>query len=74
MPFIERDQANVIVGLYARPQPGRAEEILPDDHAEVVEFRVVPPDLKPLTAEELKGMLVAKGVLLATDRPRTQSL
>ena len=46
MMFAERDEAGKIVGLYGRPQPGRAEEVLADDHPDVVAFRdrPEPPD------------------------------
>lgn len=43
MPYVERDEANNLSGLYARPQPGVAEEELPDDNAEVMAFRSPPP-------------------------------
>lgn len=37
--FVEREQGtNKIVGVYVQPQEGRAEEMLPDDHPEVVAF------------------------------------
>jgi len=39
MPFVERDRQGNIVGVYARPQKGRAEENVRADAAEVVAFR-----------------------------------
>lgn len=36
--FVERDGQNKVVGTFARPQPGRAEEVLPDDHFDIVDF------------------------------------
>ena len=36
--FVERDQAGIIKGLYRQPQPGYAEEELPETHPEVVDF------------------------------------
>lgn len=44
MPWIERDEAGKIVGLYAVPQAGLTEH-LPDDNAEVVAFRNPPAPL-----------------------------
>ncbi|MCY1172724.1 hypothetical protein D9M73_128670 [compost metagenome] len=37
MPYVQRSVAKVI-GLYANPQPGYAEEFLPPEDAEVLEF------------------------------------
>ena len=39
MVYVERDEHGALVGLYANPQEGCAEEELPDDDAEVVAFR-----------------------------------
>lgn len=69
MPFVARDNA-VIVGIFARPQPGRAEEFLADTHADVVAYKNIPPPPVPLTVEELYDMLESKGVLNNSDRPR----
>jgi hypothetical protein len=38
MPYVSRDDSASINGLYANPQPGYAEEYLPDDDPEVVAF------------------------------------
>lgn len=46
MPFVERDQQGSVTALYARPQPGRAETKLSDDHPDVVAFRNPPPPTK----------------------------
>lgn len=42
MPYVERD-GGVIVAVYARPQPGRAEEALADNDAELVAFLTPAP-------------------------------
>jgi len=42
MPYVQRDNGAVI-GIYAQPQPGYAEESLADDHPEVVAFLSPPP-------------------------------
>lgn len=73
MPFVERNQTGDIVGLYARPQPGRAEEFLADDHADVTAFQNTPAPPAPLSAEEIYDMLEAKGILAETDRPRLRN-
>ena len=39
MPFVERDASGLVVGLYAQPQPRRAEEFLEDGHPDVVAFQ-----------------------------------
>lgn len=35
MRYVERDATGKIIGDYANPQEGRAEEELPDDHPEL---------------------------------------
>ena len=73
MAFVRRDRKNKIIGVFARPQPGEAEENLPDDDAEVVAFRAPPP---PPTDDELidRGRpdvltkaLLKKGVITRAD-------
>ncbi|WP_233282798.1 hypothetical protein [Agrobacterium tumefaciens] len=39
MVYVQRDEHGALVGLYANPQEGCADEELPDDDAEVVAFR-----------------------------------
>lgn len=73
MMFAERDEAGKIVGLYARPQPGRAEEELADDHIDVVAFRDSPKPPAPLTGEEVFTIMKAKGLATDADRPRGSS-
>jgi len=41
MAYVERNEGS-IVGVYAKPQPGLAEEQLADDNAEVVAFLSAP--------------------------------
>jgi hypothetical protein len=38
MMYVQRDESGTLVGVFANPQPGYAEEPLPDDHAEVATF------------------------------------
>jgi len=42
MPFIQRNDNNEIISIYARPQPGIIDEYLPEDNAEVVAY-LTPP-------------------------------
>ena len=57
MPYVQRDLKGKIVGVYANPQPGRAEEFLAEDHPEIIEFREANPVpeemLKPLSEKDL---------------------
>ena len=53
-----------------RPQKGRAEVSLSEDHPAIIAFRNPPEPKALLTAEELFSMLKAKRILSATDRPR----
>lgn len=78
MPYVERDNA-AIVGLFAQPQPGYAEEWLEDNDAEVFDFQ---SNLAPLTrisknaiwerATELES--VAMRQMLNTQPVRTQEI
>lgn len=38
MPYVQRDGNENIIGVFAQPQPGSAEEYLADDHADVLAF------------------------------------
>ncbi len=40
MPYVERTDSGDVKGLYARPQPGRAEELLDDNDPEVLAFNL----------------------------------
>lgn len=74
MVYVERE-GGIIVGIYANPQPGRAEEELSDDHADVVACRNPPPDLNAYLADkryrvETGGIVVPGDALMTcwTDR------
>ena len=49
MPYVERTNAGVVKGLFARPQPGMAKEFLEADNQEVLDFNLrmnaVPPNV-----------------------------
>jgi hypothetical protein len=55
MPYVQRNIKAEITGVFANPQPGRAEEFLPDDNPEVVAFNKAHPVpyVPPLTKEEI---------------------
>ena len=39
MRYAQRDELGVLVGHFANPQPGYAEEEVPDDHPDIVAWR-----------------------------------
>lgn len=61
--FVERDATGIIKGVYQNPQPGYADEELPDDAPEVVAFRAGPTPEQQLEATRA----VALGTLLTRD-------
>lgn len=58
MPYVQR-RDGVVCGLYAVLQPGVAEELLADDHPDVVAFFNPPPDPRRVADENER--LAAKG-------------
>lgn len=54
--FVERNQDGTIKGVYAMPQPGLAEEELPDDHPSVIAY-LAPPKKAAMTLSEFKARL-----------------
>lgn len=56
MPYIERGQDGKIKGVYARLQPGYAEEEIAEDDAAVVAFRN-PPKLPAFVGRDLLAQL-----------------
>lgn len=74
MVYVERDGGHV-VAVYANLQPGRAEEELTDDDADVLAFLSPPPDLNDYLADkryrvETGGIVVPSDPLMTcwTDR------
>lgn len=57
MPYIERNQAGAINGVYALSQPGYAEEFLAEDAAEVLAFFAPPPVAKDVKAEAYRRII-----------------
>jgi hypothetical protein len=51
MPFVQRDGAARVCGLYAKLQPVLAEEFLSDDHADVIAY-LNPPAPTPEELEQ----------------------
>ncbi|MGV2052614.1 hypothetical protein ACQZ48_21280 [Agrobacterium sp. 22-209-1] len=64
--YVQRDEAGVVVGLYAKFQTGIAEELLEDDDPEVVAFLNPPEVLPPITKRQLRLTLVRNGISLET--------
>jgi hypothetical protein len=66
--YAERDDAGNITGVYANPQPGYAEEELPNDHPEVVAFINPPsPPVTSVSARQFKLQLLSAGLLDQVD-------
>ena len=51
--YVQRDAGQDITGVFANKQPGYAEELLADDHQDVVKFQT-PPVVKPETDYDAK--------------------
>ena len=49
MPYVQRNAQAKVTGLFAKLQPGHAEEFLDDTNAEVIAYRNPPPP----TADQL---------------------
>jgi hypothetical protein len=64
--YVQRDEAGVVVGLYAKLQVGIAEELLEDDDPEVIAFLNPPEVLPPITKRQLRLTLVRNGISLET--------
>jgi hypothetical protein len=60
MPYIQRDGLNAIIGLYANPQEGYAEEFLPDDNAEVIDY-LTPPTIDEIDTKSMNSALTQPG-------------
>lgn len=57
--FIQRNQANQIVGVFAVRQPDLAEEEIADNHPDVVAF-LAPPLKATMTLSEFKARLTSQ--------------
>lgn len=56
--YVQRNGEGAITGIYARPQPGYAEEAIASDHADVVAF--LTPSSVPQTITKLQAILAIK--------------
>lgn len=66
--YYSRDENGRLNGQYRQPQPGYAEEELPDDHPDVAAFLNPPPALPDrVTARQFKLQLLAAGYLDAVE-------
>lgn len=67
MPYVERRDGKVI-GLYANAQQGYAEELLAEDHAEVVAFNNPPPPVpQTVSMAQARLALIGAGLFSAID-------
>lgn len=48
MRYVQRDKDGKVIGHFARPQPGTAEEALPDDHPDIAAFNTPAPTPDPV--------------------------
>lgn len=79
MPYVQRDLQGKITGLYARPQPGRAEEYLPEDEPDVRAFREkhpTPPGLlkRPTEKDLERQRREFEGLVKETKKLRSATL
>lgn len=65
MPYVQRDRG-AITGIFARPQPGFAEEFLAPDDADVVAFRNRTPSAP--TADQVESRILDNPLLAAIVR------
>lgn len=65
--YVERDDDGAIKGVYTAPQPGYAEEALPEDHSEVVAFLTPSPVPKIITIRQARRALYEAGLLDTVD-------
>lgn len=66
MRYVER-RNGVIVGDYANPQPGYAEEAMDEDAAEYVAYKNPPPPPPELAPYQFRAMLALSGKQAALD-------
>ena len=74
--FVSRNQQGKITGVFARPQVGLAEEELPDNHSDIINF-LAAPDLKSYAAkkrwEKEREGITFNNITIPTD-DRTQNI
>ena len=58
MPYVQRDYDGKVKGLFAQPQPGYAEEFLPDDNKEVRAYKKLHPApvIREFISDEIKTL------------------
>lgn len=71
MPYVER-RGGQICGCYANKQPGYAEELLTDDHPEVLAFLVPKPPIDFSDVENVEKALKALGMVAAAWNGKTR--
>lgn len=63
MPYVQRQNGKV-VGLFAQPQPGLAEELLADNHADVIAFLNPVVDVSALDTATINAALMQEGSIV----------
>ena len=66
MPYVER-RGGAVIGVYAQPQLGYAEESLPDGHPDLVAFANRPVVTRVTDLEALMAALIRKGHVSQSD-------
>lgn len=65
--YVQRNQANAIVGIFANPQPGLATEELAADHADILAWRAALSAPKVVTMRQARLALLGAGLLAGVD-------
>ena len=64
--YVQRNQFNKVVGVYANAQPGIASEKIASDHADIVKF-FAPPLPQVVTMRQARLALFGAGLLAGVD-------
>jgi hypothetical protein len=78
MPFVKRDQHNLVIAVSQEPGPGFSEQLAKDDPALAAFYTGITSAASPLHAsdqdlirvlEDVVDLLIAKGLILFTELP-----
>jgi hypothetical protein len=56
--FVQRDAGGLVTGHYANPQPGYAEEELPDGHPDILAYDSPPPSAAQIAQEAERDLQI----------------
>lgn len=65
--FVERDGGGNIVALYRKPQPGKAESAIPENHKDIAAYRTKQAVPATISARQGKAQLFAMGLMTASE-------